>query len=147
MTNRNHILVDTNVLIGYIANLPVDRSCLQFLFSLPGKRIFISALSIAQIVSMFQKKKSDAELRKLVHYFLAKTEVLGFSNKDVEAALLLESTDLEDNIQYVIGKKMQCFWVVTHNKKDYVQFFNIMVATPEDIKQTITHQRHASKKS
>ena len=44
--NENHIFVDTNVLNGFYLNRTADVECLRYLYSLKGKRLFISSLSI-----------------------------------------------------------------------------------------------------
>ena len=56
--NPNHIFVDTNVLVGGYsgdARFQKDADCLHYLYSLTGKRLYISTLSVAQLISMFQK--------------------------------------------------------------------------------------------
>ena len=55
--NENNILVDTNILFGAYRNQPNDVKCLRYLLSLhTGKRVHISSLSIAQLVSKFRYK-------------------------------------------------------------------------------------------
>ena len=67
--NPNHIFVDTNVLVsGYSgdARFQKDADCLHYLYSLTGKRLYISSLSVAQLISMFQKKKKNEEIVGIV---------------------------------------------------------------------------------
>ena len=67
--NPNHIFVDTNVLIGGYSGDPrfqKDTACLHYLYSLTGKKLYISTLSVAQLISTFQKKKSNDEIRRIV---------------------------------------------------------------------------------
>ena len=62
--NPNHIFVDTNVLVGGYSNdvhFQKDKECLHYLCSLVGKRIYISSLSVAQLIAIYQKKKSNEE--------------------------------------------------------------------------------------
>ena len=94
--NSNHIFVDTNVLIGAYNNSENDKRCLQYLFSLRGKRLYISSLSIAQLVSVFQKNKSNSDIKKIVRDLLSKFIIIGFVSDDIEKSLLLEYTDMED---------------------------------------------------
>jgi hypothetical protein len=42
-------------------------------------------------------------------------------------------SDMEDNIQYVISKKMKCAYFVTNNRKDYVSF-NLNVIIPRQVR-------------
>ena len=51
--NPNHIFVDTNVLIGAYsgdAKFQADSDCLHCLCSVVGKRLYISTLSVAQLI-------------------------------------------------------------------------------------------------
>ena len=75
--NPNHIFVDTNVLVGgYSGNVRFqkDADCLHYLYSLTGKRLYISTLSVAQLISTFQKKRTNEEItdivRDLQHRFM-----------------------------------------------------------------------------
>jgi len=133
-SNENHIFLDTNILIGAYSGNLIDKKCLQYLFSLTGKQLYISTLSVAQLVSVFQKKQTNLQIRKIVKDLIAKFTFIGFSDKDVEKSLEFEGTDMEDNIQYVISRKFKCFWFVTNNKKDYGDFSNIEVLTSDKIR-------------
>jgi predicted nucleic acid-binding protein len=67
--NPNHIFVDTNVLVGGYsgdARFKRDEACLHYLYSLAGKRLYISSLSVAQLISTFQKKKKNDEIIRIV---------------------------------------------------------------------------------
>jgi hypothetical protein len=55
--NGNHIFVDTNVLIGWWVGNKDDVNCIKYLFSLRGKRLYTSALSIAQLESIGELMK------------------------------------------------------------------------------------------
>jgi predicted nucleic acid-binding protein len=132
--NENHIFVDTNVLIGAYSDNERDKKCLQYLFSLKGKMLYISTLSIAQLVSVFQKKRSNDEIKNVVRQLLAKFTLISFTSKDIEQSLCLGTADMEDNIQYVISSKFHCFYFITNNRKDYVYFSNIEALTPKEIR-------------
>ena len=65
--NPNHIFVDTNVFVGgYSGNVRFqkDADCLHYLYSLTGKRLYISTLSVAQLISTFQKKRTFCKLNR-----------------------------------------------------------------------------------
>lgn len=135
MMDSNRIFVDTNVIIGAWSGRQADEKCLQYLYSLKGKRLFVSALSIAQFVSLFQKRKSANEIREHVKYLMTKFNVIGFSEKDIEKSLSEKSNDLEDNIQYTISQKMGCFHFVTNNIKDYSGYFLLNIVPPKHIRK------------
>ena len=127
--NTNNIFVDTNVLVGAIKNLQDDDKCLKYLFSLTGKKLFVSSLSIAQMISILQKHKikTDSEIREITNNYLTKFHIIPFSEKDIKKSLLIKNRDMEDNIQFVLSAQKHCYYFVTNNKKDYVGFSNIQV--------------------
>lgn len=131
--NKNHIFVDTNILVGAYSGKDADKQCLQYLFSLTGKKLFISALSVSQFVSVMQKKHNNTQIREWVKYFLLKFNIISFQKDDIEKSLSYTDTDMEDNIQYVLGQKTKCFYFVTNNTKDY-KFINISALKPTDVR-------------
>ena len=135
MMDSNRIFVDTNVIIGAWAGNTDDDRCLKYLFSLKGKRLYISTLSIAQFVSIYQKKRTNDEIRKQVKYLLSKFNLVGFAEKDVEVAIDEASHDIEDNIQYVLCHKVKCGHFITNNIKDYSGYFLLNVLKPIQIRQ------------
>lgn len=132
--NVNNIFVDTNVLIGYYADKQLDIRALNYLYSLRGKRLYTSTLAVAQLVSTFQKRKTNAEIKEIVKYIQTKFSLLSFVDEDVTKALKLATADIEDNIQYVISSKMKCFYFITNNIKDYKDFTNIEVLNSKEIR-------------
>ena len=132
--NENHIFVDTNILIGAFIGRHADERCLQYLYSLRGKRLFISSLSIAQFVSLFQKKKSFFEIARHVRYLLSKFVVISFTEKDIEASLAIEQQDIEDTMQYVLSQKLKCLNFITNNRKDFRCYYNIDVYSSSTIR-------------
>jgi predicted nucleic acid-binding protein len=134
VTNENHIFVDTNVLIGAYSGVQNDKICLQYLYSLTGKRLFISTLSVAQFVSVLQKRKTNAEIKKAVNSLISKFTVIDFSAKDIPVALGFDLADIEDCIQYIISAKFHCNYFITNNRKDYVHFLDLVVFKPSQIR-------------
>ena len=132
--NINNVFIDTNVLIGAYSDIDTDKKCLHYLYSLKGKRLFISSLSVAQLVSLFQKKRTNKEINQIVRDLLHRFTVIGFVQKDIENAMRLEYSDMEDSIQYAISSKFQCGVFITNNVKDYRVFTNINVIKPVKIR-------------
>lgn len=129
-SDKNNIFIDTNVLIGAFApgkRNEEEKKCWKYVCSLTGKRIFVSSLSVAQFVSVLQHKIDQTDIVKHVRNILSKTTVIDFSEKDIEKSLTVEGHDLEDNIQYVLSRKMRCGILITQNKKDYVNYLNVDV--------------------
>ena len=135
--NPNHIFVDTNVLVGGYsgdARFQKDSDCLHYLYSLTGKRLYISTLSVAQLISMFQKKMKNDEIVRIVRDLQHRFTVIDFTNRDIDAALVENGGDIEDNVQYVLARKQKCNVIITNNFKDYRLFFNVRVIKPERVR-------------
>ena len=122
--NPNHIFVDTNVLNGFYLSREADVRCLKYLFSLTGKKLFISSLSIGQFVAFFQKKITNDKMKENIRYLFTKFTVIDFGEQDIQKSLLYNYFDMEDVIQYVIGTKMKCYYFIT-NDKQFSAFRNI----------------------
>jgi len=133
-SNPNHIFVDTNVLNGFYLNKAADVECLRYLFSLKGKRLFISSLSIGQLVAFFHKKLTNDKLKAMVRYLITKFTVIEFNEQDIQQSLLYDYQDMEDTIQYVIGKKMRCYYYVS-NDKHFTAFRNISILKSIEVRK------------
>ena len=135
--NPYRIFVDTNVLVGgYSGDMRFqkDSDCLHYLYSLTGRRLFISTLSIAQLISVYQKKKTNAEIARIVHDIQHRFNVIDFTNSDINAALVETGADIEDNIQYVLAVKQKCSIIITNNFKDYRLLQNVRAVRPERVR-------------
>lgn len=132
-SNLHNIFIDTNVFIGAWTNREKDKKCLQYLFSLIGRRLYTSSLCVAQLISVFQKSKTNAEIKNIVSEIIKHTTVLSCDLGDIVASLGDDKADIEDCIQYNISQKMRCAIFVTNNIKDYRIFPNIQVYKPEKI--------------
>ena len=135
--NYNHIFVDTNVLVGGYsgdARFKKDEACLHYLYSLTGKKLYISTLSVAQLISTFQKKKKNDEIVRIVRDLQHRFNVIDFAARDIDAALVETGGDIEDNVQFVLARKQKCSIIVTNNYKDYRLFYNISVVKPDDVR-------------
>lgn len=135
--NPNHIFVDTNVLIGGYSSDPhfqKDAECLHYLFSLKGKRLYISALSVAQLISTYQKRKSNDEIRRIVRELQHRFNIINFTAKDIDEALNETGADIEDNVQYVLAMKQKCRIIITNNYKDYRHMMWIEATSPEKVR-------------
>ena len=136
--NPNHIFVDTNVLVGGYsgdAKFQKDDDSLRYLFSLTGKRLYISSLSVAQLISVYQKKKSNEEITAVVRDLQHRFNIIDFTAKDIDAALKETGADIEDNVQFVLAKKQKCLIVVTNNYKDYRFLQGIEVLRPAKVRK------------
>ena len=135
--NPNHIFVDTNVLVGGYsgdARFQKDDDCLRYLFSLTGKRLYISSLSVAQLISVYQKKKSNEEITQVVRDLQHRFNIIDFTAKDIDAALKETGADIEDNVQFVLARKQKCRVIITNNYKDYRLLLGAQIIKPSKVR-------------
>ena len=135
--NLNRIFVDTNVLVGGYSGdvrFQKDADCLHYLYSPTGKRLYVSSLSVAQLISVYQKKKKNDEIVRIVRDLQHRFNIVDFTNRDIDAALIENGGDIEDNVQYVLARKQKCSVIITNNFKDYRLFFNLRVIKPERVR-------------
>ncbi|MBR6354793.1 MAG: type II toxin-antitoxin system VapC family toxin [Paludibacteraceae bacterium] len=135
--NPNHVFVDTNVIVGAYCGdgkHQADEDCLHYLFSLNGKRLFISALTVAQLIALFQRKRTNDEIYRIVRQIQHRFTIIGFTGNDINEALVETGADIEDNIQYVIAKKQKCRILVTNNIKDYRLLMGVEAIKPAKIR-------------
>lgn len=136
-SDAGNIFVDTNIIVGAFAGLEKDCKCLDYLFSsvIDRKRLFLSSLSIAQFVATFQRRKvDDKDIRKYVKFLLAKFNIINFTENDINESLSYVDGDMEDAIQFILGKKVRCFYYVTNNTKDYNKIKNIKVISSKKVR-------------
>ena len=135
--NPNHIFVDTNVLVGGYsgdARFQKDADCLHYLYSLTGKRLYISTLSVAQLISMFQKKKKNDEIVRIVRDLQHRFTIVSFTVKDIDEALTETGADIEDNVQFVLARKQKCNVIITNNFKDYRLLLGAQIIKPSKVR-------------
>ena len=142
MSSRR-IYVDTNVLVNYFTGQTDDVQCLDYLFSRVRKEIlFTSSLAVVQAVSILQTRKKGREVftrQKAVEsgkQIYKKFSVIDLSGKDVEKGFEQLNKDLEDNVHYVLSKKVKCDVIVTNNISDFAFFYNKIIAlAPKDLRK------------
>ena len=72
----------------------------------------------------------ERNVRDLQHRF----NIVDFTHRDIDAALIENGGDIEDNVQRVLARKQKCSVIITNNFKDYRLFFNLRVIKPERVR-------------
>ena len=135
--NPNHVFVDTNVLIGAYSGdtrYQTDSDCLHYLYSIVGKRLYISTLSVAQLISVYQKHKTNDEIRAIVRELQHRFTIINFTVKDIDSALDQTGADIEDNVQFVLARKQKCRVIITNNYKDYRLLLGAQIIKPSKVR-------------
>lgn len=111
-----------------------DYDCLHYLYSIVGKRLYISSLSVAQLISVYQKRKTNEEIRAVVRELQHRFSIINFTVKDIDAALGQTGIDIEDNIQFVLARKQKCRVIITNNYKDYRLLLGAQIIKPSKVR-------------
>jgi predicted nucleic acid-binding protein len=126
--------VDTNILNGAYLGRKTDMDCLRYLYSLQGKRLYISALTIGQFVAFFQNRKwTNEKIKNTVKYIATKFNIVEFNSMDLEYSLSLPYSDMEDAIQFAISAKVKCYYFVT-NDKGFSEILDVDVLKSKEIR-------------
>lgn len=126
------VYLDTNILVNYCSGQDEDIKIVKYLTEVRfAQNLYVSALSVAQTVSIIQSRKAKTketkrlEIKRLQEV-LKKITVVGLTDKEIinsfEMYNKLNSIDIEDTIHYFVAKKIKCDAIVTHNKSDFLAF-------------------------
>ena len=99
-----------------------------------GKRLYTSTLSVAQLISVFQKKKTNDEIRSIVRELQHRFTIVNFTVKDIDEALTENGVDIEDNVQFVLAWKQKCRVIITNNYKDYRLLLGAQIIKPSKVR-------------
>lgn len=116
------VLVDTNIILDLLAQREEFYKDAQRLFTLADRKnvkLYISALSVANVNYILTKVQGKDTARRVLIQFKVLVEVLPFDDKITELALASDFTDFEDAIQYYTALENGLDIIVTRNKKDY----------------------------
>ena len=132
------IYIDTNVLINYCTGQPAETVALDFLFKKKRKEVlFTSSLAIVQTIANLQtaKKTRKAYSREQaiehIEKLRQKITVTNLTDSDITEGFSYANKDIEDNIHYVLSKKMKCDAIITNNVSDFDYFKDIAVMKPK----------------
>jgi len=137
------IYVDTNVLVDYYTGQDDAVSCLKYLFATSRKEnLFTSSLALVQTASQLQKKNTQRNRKAVprdktieyLEFIFNKFTIIDLTQKDIVAGLLLKNNDIEDNVHYIVSKKLKCNRIITRNTKDYALFYDVEALSPDNIK-------------
>lgn len=116
------LLVDTNIILDLLAKREGFYKDAQMLFTMADKmrvKLYISALSIANISYILTKVHGKDVARRILIQFKVLVEVLAFDDKITELALASDFSDFEDAIQYYTALENGLNIIITRNKKDF----------------------------
>jgi predicted nucleic acid-binding protein len=111
------IFIDTNVLLDLILKRDRHKESLTILDAIAEQKFEAVMLDISIINIDYIAKKQSTNIRQFLHLINRYVQITGANNKDIEHALNLNKTDLEDSIQYIAANKHKCDIIITNDKK------------------------------
>jgi len=127
------VFADTDIILDLLAQREPFYPFAAALFSKAdeGKlKIFVSALSFANLNYILSKQYTADQARKKLLQFKTLVSVLPVSDKTVDLALSSNFKDFEDGLQYYAAVEHSVPILLTRNIKDY-KTANIIVLTAE----------------
>ena len=127
------VFVDTDVCFDLLSGRKPFYKSAEILFSLAdtGKiKIYVSALSFANIGYVLRSQYSASHSRQIIAKFKTLVQVLPVDNKTLDLAIASNFKDFEDAIQYACALEYNLNLLVTRNVKDYKNA-TIQILTPE----------------
>lgn len=101
-----HYLLDTNVLIDYLARREPfgdDATELMQAGATSEARFYAASLSFANIEYIMRRQTSAAHVRQLLLQLVQLVEILPVDAATIRQALASDFTDFEDGIQHVVA--------------------------------------------
>ena len=125
--------VDTDVCIDLLSGRQPFNKTAEILFSMADLgqiKIYVSAISFANIDYVLRSQYSTTHSRKAIANFKTLVNVLSVDNKTIDLAIASDFSDFEDAIQYSCAIEHNLTTIITRNTKDYKKSV-IKVVTPE----------------
>ena len=125
--------VDINVFMDVLTQRSGWSESLVAIKSLKPRGIsgFVSALTMAIIYFQRLRKFGEAQARADAKYITKDFEIVALTRQIVFDALDSPLPDFEDNLQFYSAKEMQVDYIITRNKKHFIQQ-EVPVVTPEE---------------
>lgn len=129
------ILVDTNILLDVLCSRKEFAENSLRIFRLCETRLmagYISALSIPNIVYIMRKELDRERIKEILHTLMMLFSVVELREIDLLKAAELPFSDYEDAIQSVCASRARADYIVTRNKKDFVNS-PVSAVTPDEL--------------
>jgi len=126
------VFFDTNVLIDVLAKrgeFYQDSAEVLKMCEIGKTKGFISSLSIANIMHIYRKLFTKAELKKNIMSIAQILEVIPLTQKELTKAFSLNFDDYEDGVQFLTAKSIKADYIITRDIRDF-QHSTIKALTP-----------------
>lgn len=129
------VLIDTNVLLDYIANrTPYADAAEQIIMLCKDNKIegCIAAHSMMNIFNILRKNMTVSERKDILFYLSQIAEIIGIDKQKILNSISNEDfSDFEDCLQAECAKSFSADWIVTRNIKDF-ESSAVKAITPDE---------------
>ena len=134
------VLIDTNVLLDYIANrTPYADAAEQIMIMCKDNKIdgCIAAHSIMNIFYILRKNMTVSERKNILFYLSQITEIIGIDKQKILNSISNDVfSDFEDCLEAQCAKSFSADWIITRNIKDF-ENSAIKAITPDKFLKTL----------
>ena len=129
------VLIDTNVLLDYIANRAPYANAAEQIIILCRDNIIdgcIAAHSMMNIFYILRKNMTVSERKDILFYLSQIAEIIGIDKQKILNSIGNDDfSDFEDCLQAECAKSFSADWIVTRNVKDF-ENSAIKAVTPDE---------------
>ena len=129
------VLIDTNVLLDYIANRAPYANAAEQIIILCRDNIIdgcIAAHSMMNIFYILRKNMTVSERKDILFYLSQIAEIIGIDKQKILNSIGNDDfSDFEDCLQAECAKSFSADWIVTRNIKDF-ENSAIKAVTPDE---------------
>ena len=115
------IFVDTNIFLDLILQREHYDKSLLILNAIEKKLFSGVVLDISILNIDYIAKKQIKDIKDFLKLINKQFEVVGATNAMIEDALEIDNNDLEDNLQYIVAKHLDCELIITNDKRFLVR--------------------------
>jgi predicted nucleic acid-binding protein len=127
------VFADTDIILDLLSGRQPHYNYAAELFSLADEgsvKIYVSALSFANVNYILSKEFTADQSRKQLLKFKTLVSVLAVNDKIIELALASDFKDFEDGVQYYTSIENNIRTIITRNLRDFKKA-EIPVLNPE----------------
>ena len=123
------IFVDTNIFLDIALKRDKANEGL-IIFKAVKNRIFDGTIADITIINIdYIARKVETNINSYLSSIEKYFEIVGADNSIIKDGLNISNRDLEDNIQYLLAKKMGCEYIITNDKGFYKGDIDILNST------------------
>ena len=117
-----HALLDTNVILDVLLDrLPWNYEA-QSLWQADADGQFVAYVTATSLTDIFYLSRREVSLEKAwqsIHAVLNQLSIISVGADELEAAVMLEGNDFEDNLQIACAMSLQLDFIVTRDSSGF----------------------------